>query len=350
MKKWVCNLAAWLTVISLCLFSGCSAGSLTRLPGLGAGDSLTVKVNLADKTEDKIQIRTAIPQFSGFQAAEELNAKIQKVSDDGIAQIKQDTQDLGDVPGAGSLYYQSYFDYTHNDDVLSVWVTSENYSGGAHGMSWVNAFTVNTKTGESYGTLGSLFKDPAAGVQYITDKIIKDIQKSPEGFFPEAIQTVKDKKGNYSFYVDGSDLVIYFDLYEITPYAAGMPMFRFPLKDLQTKPYFTEKDPPTGFKLNGQDIKFKEQVVSNDSGVFVPLEETAAALNDALVEEDGKFTVDGKSVEVTMINGAPYAPLMFFNGTLRDFVFYDGTTLRMFTQVEDIQVFAKAPGTASDMG
>ncbi len=348
MKKWACMAVA--SVLAFSLLAGCSGQSMARLPGFGAGESVTVKVNLTDKTENKIQIRTAIPQFSGFSAAEELNAKIKKVSDDGIAQMKQDTQDLGDVPGAGSLFYQSYFDYTHNDDVLSVWITSENYSGGAHGLSWVTSFTVNTKTGEFYDTLGSLFKDPAEGVPYITDKIIGNIQKSTEGFFPEAVQTVKDKKGKYSFYLDGSDLVVYFDLYEISPYAAGMPMFRFPLKDLQTKPYFTEKDPPTGYKLNGQNIKWKEPVVSNDSGVYVPLEETAAVLNDSLVEEDGKFTVEGKPVEITMINGTPYAPLVFFNGTLRDFVFYDGTVLRMFTPVEDIQVFAKAPVSTSAAG
>lgn len=350
MKKRASQFAALLLAFSLCLFSGCSAESLAKLPGFGKEESLTVKVNLTDKTEDKIQIRSAIPEFSGFGASAELNAKIKSVSDEGIAELKQVTQDLGDTPGAGSLFYQSYFDYTHNDDVLSVRVTSENYSGGAHGLSWVKAFTVDTKTGEFYDTLGSLFKDPAAGIKYITDKIIAQIQENPEGFFPEAIQTVRDKNGKYSFYVDGNDLAVYFDLYEISPYAAGMPSFRFSLKDLETRPYFTEKDPSTNFRLNGGNVQFKNQVVSNESGVFLPLVETANALCDAVVEQDGKYTVDGKAADITMINGIPYAPLLFFNGTLRDFVFYDGTALRMFTQVGDIAVFARIPGTVSTVG
>lgn len=338
MRKWALSAVAFLLTVSIC-FSGCSAArTAAKAENSGspakAADAFSQKTEVMVKTEDGVQIQTAIPVYSGFSAAEKLNKEIQKISVDGIADVIQQGKELEGSAAAGHLYFTSFFDSFLDGDVLSVWVYSENYTGGAHGFRWVRTFNVNIKTGETYETPGALFKDPQAGTKLITDKILADIKRHPELYFPEAAQTVKDLNGKYSFYLDGQDLIVYFQLYDIAPYVAGIPEFKFPLKDLQTKMPLgghTRSD----VRLNGQDIQFTEKIVSNQNGEFLPLNDTSKALGLTVTQTDGKYYVNGKAVKPVMINGTAYLPLMTFNDLLKEsgkkgFVVFDGEILRMF--------------------
>ncbi|WP_277668622.1 DUF3298 and DUF4163 domain-containing protein [Caproiciproducens galactitolivorans] len=338
MRKWAMSAVAFLLTVSIC-FSGCSSAPTAAKTGdsgkpAKAANAFSQKTEVMVKTEDDVQIQTAIPVYSGFSAAEKLNKEIRKISVDGIAEVKEMGKDLGDSAAEKHLYFTSFFDSFLDGDVLSVWIYSENYTGGAHGFRWLRTFNVNTKTGETYETPGALFKDPQAGTKLITDKILADIQRHPELYFPEAAQTVKDLNGKYSFYLDGQNLVVYFQLYDIAPYAAGIQEFKFPLKDLQTKiPLGGHKR--GDIRLNGEDISFAAKVVSNDNGEFLPLEDTAKALGLTVTQMDGKYTVNGKAVKPVMMDGTAYLPLMTFNDLLKEFgvkgfALFDGQILRMF--------------------
>ncbi len=334
MKNCVSKLAVLLLTVSFCFANGCaprSAQTAEKVLSFSQGTEVT------DKTEDGIHIQTAIPVFSGFSSAKQLNEKIRGISDDGIADIKQAAQELGENAVPDTLFYESYFDSFLDNDLLSVWVTNENYTGGAHGSRWIKSFTVNIQTGEFYNTPGSLFKDPAAGTKLITDKIIKDIQKQPDAYFPEAIQTVQSKEGNYSFYLDGQNLVVYFDLYELVPYAGGMPVFTFPLADLQTNLRLGNNPAMGEVRSNGMNIAFEHRVISDEKGVWLPLKDTANALCHTVEENNGKYTVDGRPVLPVMMNGAAYMPIPYFTDlekefAIKGFAVYDGKVLRMFTQ------------------
>lgn len=313
------------------LLSGCSGAKTPAQPGSGSSGPFSVAVKLTDSTDEKVEIHTAVPVFSGFSAAEKLNAMIKKVSDEGIAEVKKIAEEGRDSPVPGPLFYLSFFDYSLNSDVLSVWVTSENYTGGAHGLRWIEPFNLNIKTGEFYDTPAALFRNPEQGKKYLTEQIIDKIQKEPDGYFPDAVQTVRNKNGDFSFWIDGQNLVIFFDLYDIMPYVAGIPTFTFPLKELDTKISFKEQEPLGDYRLNGSGVKFRNPVVYGENGIFVPLEDTAAALGHKVERQDGKYTVDGKPAEPKIINGAAYIPMQFFTDTMGDFVIYDGLVLRMFT-------------------
>lgn len=332
-KRAVLLLMAFCCILSQ---AGCAGAAEARtassqVTGFSQGSKVV------NTTEDKVQIQTAVPVFLGFSAAQELNQKIKEVSDDGIIEIKKAEKELGNSAAEGHLFFQSYYDLFWDNDILSVWVRNENYAGGAHGYRWLKSFNVNIQTGEFYETPGALFKDPEAGTRQITDKILEEIKKKPDLYFQEAAQTVKDKKGAYSFYLDGQDLVVYFDLYELVPYAAGMPEFRFPLTDLDLKLRMGNNPDRSSVRNNGMDLEFKNPVVSNDSGVFLPLEETAGALCHNVEKTDAGYTVDNHPVKPTMLNGAAYMPLQYFNDLGKDyaipgFVAYDGDTLSIFTQ------------------
>ena len=341
MLKWARSSVALLLTVFLCLASGCSSRAVAQEPK--STQTFSVGCDVVNKVEDGIRIQTAIPVFTGFSAAKGLNEKIRKVSDDGIAELKQTAKELGVSPAEGTLYYQSYYDYVWDNDVLSVWISNENYSGGAHGLRWITSFNLNITTGEFYKTPGDLFKDSDAGTKLVTDKIITDIQKQSIGFFPEAVQTVRDKKGNDSFYLDGQNLVVYYDLYEITPYAAGIPFFKIPLANLETKLRLGGNPPMGDVRVDGMNTTFNHKVISNDNGVFLPLKETGDALCINVLEKDGKYTVNGKSVQPTMIDSVAYMPIQYYNDLLesdaiKGFAVYDGNVLRMFTQTEESAV------------
>lgn len=293
--------------------------------------------DVMNTTEDGVQIQTAVPTFTGFSAAKELNEKIRKISDDGIAEAKKTNKELENSAAKGHLFYQSYYDAFWDNDILSVWVMSENYLGGAHGDRWLKSFNVNIQTGEFYETPGALFKDEQAGTKKITDTILADIKNRPDFYFPEAAQTVKDKRGAYSYYLDGQDLVVYFDLYELMPYAGGMPEFRFPLTGLDTKLRLGNYPDHPAVRSNGMAVNFKNPVIVNDGGVLLPLQETAEELCHNIKKTDTGYTVDSKSVKPTMINGAAYMPIDYFNElgknyAINGFVVYDDKILWIFTQ------------------
>jgi len=88
---------------------------------------------------------------------------------------------------------------------------------------------------------------------------------------------------------------------------------------------------------------FNHKVISNDNGVFLPLKETGDALCINVLEKDGKYTVNGKSVQPTMIDSVAYMPIQYYNDLLesdaiKGFAVYDGNVLRMFTQTEESAV------------
>ncbi|WP_444659220.1 DUF3298 domain-containing protein [Caproiciproducens sp. R2] len=344
--------ALLLLAVCVLLQAGCAGKAeaetnSSRVNGFSQGS------NVVNAKEDGVRIQTAVPTFVGFSAAQELNEKIREISDNGLAEVKRAEKELGNSAAKGNLFFQSCYDLFWDNDILSVWVMNENYTGGAHGYRWVKSFNVNIQTGESYDTPGALFKDPEAGTKQITDKILKDIKERPDLYFSEAAKTVEEKHGAYSYYLDGQDLVVYFDLYELMPYAGGMPEFRFSLDDLDLKFRMGNNPDRLNVRHNGMDMEFQNPVVVNDGGVLLPLEETADTLNHTVEKTDAGYKVDGKSVKPTMIDGVAYMPVETFNtlgenGPIPGFVFYDGKTLWIFTQTAQSEEEKKLMSSSMD--
>lgn len=121
------------------------------------------------------------------------------------------------------------FDVEKNsNNMLSIKVRYYQYSGGAHGMYEDISYNIDMRDGK-FLNLDDFFKE---GSDY---KIVidKEIRKQIE----ELVKENKENEGIYQFsgikkgqkyYVRDDSLVIYFDLYDIAPYAAGIP--EFPIK------------------------------------------------------------------------------------------------------------------------
>ena len=109
-------------------------------------------------------------------------------------------------------------------DYLSLTITYYQYTGGAHGISQVISHNYDLASGNRL-ELKDIFKKDY-NYQEVINKVIKEaITKKPEDFFPDAFQGISQ---NQSFYIGREGIIIYFQNYEIAPYAAGNPEFLIP--------------------------------------------------------------------------------------------------------------------------
>ena len=101
----------------------------------------------------------------------------------------------------------------------------------AHGMPIKKYAHINLKSGRLY-QLTDLFKLDSPYVKMISDLIEDQIKSNDEYsyLFPGEYHGIKD---NQPFYINEAGLNIYFQPYEIAPYAAGFPTFSIPFHDLK---------------------------------------------------------------------------------------------------------------------
>lgn len=122
---------------------------------------------------------------------------------------------------------------TYNkNNILSIPMLYYQYSGGAHGLTTEKSYNFNLKTGEVI-KLENLFRD---GFDYNTkiNQYIKDkIAKKPEEYFDNGT-VFKGIKTKQDFYISNDGIVVYFQLYEISPYAGGIREFKIPFSFLES--------------------------------------------------------------------------------------------------------------------
>lgn len=118
---------------------------------------------------------------------------------------------------------------TYNrDNILSITLHLYSYTGGAHGSSTDKSLNFDTNTGNK-GVIADFFGNNKDYNKIILDHIKSTINKNPELYFKEAVDKLNVIPYNQKFFLTDGYLVIYFDEYEIAPYAAGIPKFYIPI-------------------------------------------------------------------------------------------------------------------------
>lgn len=120
---------------------------------------------------------------------------------------------------------------TNERNILSLSLTNYAFAyHHAHGLTLIKSLTFNVQTGKQY-QLKELFKPGSDYVGVLSKMIENQINE-------RNIQLLGDFSGispDQDFYIADKALVIYFQLYEITPYYVGFPMFPvsvFALQDI----------------------------------------------------------------------------------------------------------------------
>lgn len=110
-------------------------------------------------------------------------------------------------------------------NAISILVKYYKYSGGAHGYYEYVPYNIDLRNG-NFLSLKDVFKEKVDYKVLINKEIENQIKEL--GKHEENIDKVYEFHGineNQKFYLDDGKIVIYFDLYEIAPYAAGIPEF-----------------------------------------------------------------------------------------------------------------------------
>lgn len=133
-----------------------------------------------------------------------------------------------------------YYEIKNNQrDILSISLSNYTYHNkAAHGMTIIQSLTYDLKN-KKLVTLEDLFKPGSNYLKRLSDIIKKQIRSRDIPVINEFTQ-IKD---NQYFYLADRTLVIYFQLYELAPYAFGFPFFPISVYDIQD---IIKEDGPLG--------------------------------------------------------------------------------------------------------
>lgn len=132
-----------------------------------------------------------------------------------------------------------------DERILGLLYTSHSFTGGAHGSYYDRAYVFDTETGERV-TLDMLSSDVDSFKSFLHDYMLSLYEADEGGYYTERVSedilfgtTVSDaiaaliREG--SWYLGEDGLVIFSDIYELGPYAAGICEFVVPYEQLSDK-------------------------------------------------------------------------------------------------------------------
>ncbi|NLC68533.1 MAG: DUF3298 and DUF4163 domain-containing protein [Clostridiaceae bacterium] len=136
-----------------------------------------------------------------------------------------------------------YFEIKTNErGVLSLSIINYTYRyHAAHGMTIIKSLTFDIESGKVY-ELGELFKPESDYLKKLSDIVLKQIKEREIDLLGE----FKPVKPNQDYYIADKSLVIYYQLYEITPYVFGFPQFPISVYEIQD---IINEDGPLGVML-----------------------------------------------------------------------------------------------------
>lgn len=166
------------------------------------------------------------PQVEGLTNQAEqiaLNAKLKQLS-----QVKP-------IPADQQLdyTYTGDFDITfYQQQLLQLQLTGYNYpAGAAHGMATMIYAIINLTNGQLY-ELKDLFKPNSDYVKVLSQIVGDQIKNDPQYsyVFPDTYTGIS---ADQPFFVTADALHLYFNPYDIAPYAAGFPTFTIPFVQIK---------------------------------------------------------------------------------------------------------------------
>lgn len=210
----------FLTIIISCSFS--SKGNIS------------VTTNEIKSKSDLIDIDLKIPVIHGIKD-KEFQAKLNKTYYDEAISFKDEIlkeaksfkeyAELHNIPYRPFVAYTTYKVPYNKDGLLSIVTYYYRFTGGAHGGTLVKSKNINTNT-QKVILLKDLFKRNTNYKEIINKEIMKQISSNEGSYFKDSFKGIYE---NQPFYLENGDLVIYFQQYEIAPYAFGIPEFKIPL-------------------------------------------------------------------------------------------------------------------------
>lgn len=198
------------------------------------------KIELGEKSINKnldyLKEDIKIPQVLNGNDEKKINLINNVINNDILTKVEEAekvSKEYFENSGQGSpiFPYEIHSRYSVTEDnnlIISLYNDYYEFLGGAHGMTTKTSYTID-KEKESLISLKDLFTKGYNYNDIINEEIKKQISKNPENYFDSGSE-FKGISENQSFYIEGDNLVIYYQLYELAPYVFGFPEFKIPLK------------------------------------------------------------------------------------------------------------------------
>ena len=199
-------------------------------------------------------VRTSYPQFEGNRPAgalEKANKAVAAMVLPDIAGVRQNAAHdaaawAAENPSEAAQWLADHSRFLNADyeipyltnDLVSVRIRFETYSGGAHGMSYTRVVNARLSDGEIIDTEG-LFLDGKQGLQWLSQYCATDLKRQYGPDYEALKKFVDDGTAptadNFtSVSLEPSGLVVSFDPYQVGPYAAGPREVHIPAGEVQS--------------------------------------------------------------------------------------------------------------------
>lgn len=262
------------------------------------------------KTEDGkelIKISCDYPVIENTDSNEfiaKINAAYKKDAEDFMAGIEKENikdaeefyKNLGEETSRLPFEVKATFDVdTNRKDILSITSIKSVYLGGAHPDSVKTSEVYDMKAGKKLLLTDILNLSQDEIDKLVVDKFNTYIEKSLGVTSSDTIAELKDvlnnEKGNVCYYVTDDGVVLYFQVYDIAPYAAGYP---------ETKiAYAGNKDM---FKVDLSEANLEELVVEVKGNPTTGYEWKATQTND-IIDVKNDYKEDAHEEGMTGVGG-----------------------------------------------
>ena len=186
--------------------------------------ALPVQVQSVHRTRNRFSLY--LPRVTGMK-----NTEAQETMNRAIGQTAESMlRQLGYYENPEHTEVTGFYEIKTNErGVLSIALNIYAYTyPAAHGLTLIEALTFDVSTGRSY-TLGQLFKPGSDYVKTISEIVSAQIKERDV----PTLEPFTVIRPDQDFYVADKAVVVYFQLYELTPYVYGFPMFPISVYDLQ---------------------------------------------------------------------------------------------------------------------
>ncbi len=129
------------------------------------------------------------------------------------------------------IYYIPKVTYNENC-TISLYYDKYIYLGGAHGQTYRTSDTWDLNCGSRVTLCGLFANSEFKMLDYLKKDVMEQIRQNAEKenfmYFDEYRKRVAEYFDENSFYLTPEGVIIYFQQYEIAPYASGIPEFLIP--------------------------------------------------------------------------------------------------------------------------
>ncbi|BFH65779.1 PdaC/SigV domain-containing protein [Paenibacillus azoreducens] len=196
-----------------------------------AMNKISISAETITKTNKNASIVIHYPKVSGLEddAQQKINEVFKKQADDFAAYSEeQAAQRDGSVEEHTYDFVQNFAVTFNREGVLSIVTDQYSFTGGAHGSTAREGLTFSLKDGKQLA-LDELLKS-APDYKQKLGKMLK--QKAKNIAFDDAKVGLNEKP---DFYLKEGGFAIFYQQYEIAPYAAGIPTYTFSFGDVLPK-------------------------------------------------------------------------------------------------------------------